>query len=152
MPERVRFIANWLIVVFWMSIIFTASTDVMAERRTSRFIVPALHWLFPGISDSAVERVQYTIRKGGHVTEYAILALLLWRALRQPRQEDPRPWSWRTAVAAVALAALYACTDEYHQSFVSSRYASVLDVGIDTLGAAAGMGGLWLVRFWKRDG
>jgi VanZ family protein len=91
-----------------------------------------------------VDRVQYTVRKAGHVSEYAVLAALLWRALRRPAPGDRRPWSRRTAAGAVALAALYACTDEYHQSFVATRYASALDVVIDSVGAAVGVALIWL--------
>jgi VanZ family protein len=123
---------------------------VGAERHTSRFIGPLLRWLLPGVADTTVEHVQYTVRKAGHVSEYAILAWLLWRAVRPPARSDRRPWSWKTAAAAVALAALYACTDEYHQSFVATRYASALDVAIDTLGAAIGMAAVWLIGRWRK--
>jgi VanZ family protein len=66
------------------------------------------------------------LRKIAHAAEYAILALLLLRATRSP---------W----LAVALAGLYAVTDEIHQSFVEGRHGSPLDVVIDTLGAVVGI-------------
>jgi VanZ family protein len=133
------FIKYWLPVLGWMVLVFSASTDVMSAPHTSRFIGPFLRWLVPGISEETVQLAQLTIRKTGHLTEYAVLALLLWRALRQPVPHDPRPWSWRTARHALLLAALYAASDELHQAFVPSRDAAITDVLIDTLGAALGL-------------
>ena len=66
------------------------------------------------------------LRKLAHLAEYAILGALLVRAVRRP-------------AVAVALAALYAVTDEVHQMFVDGRVGAPLDVGIDTLGALAGV-------------
>jgi VanZ family protein len=73
------------------------------------------------------------LRKLAHLAEYAVLGLLLDRALRRPH-----------VVVAVALAGLYAVTDEVHQRFVEGRHGSPVDVGIDTLGALLG------VLLWRR--
>ena len=54
-----------------------------------------------------------------------------------------RPWSWRDAVLSIVVAGAYAMTDEWHQSFVATRYASAVDVLIDTAGAAAGVMVIW---------
>jgi hypothetical protein len=78
-----------------MVFIFFASTDIMSGERTSRFIGPFLRWLKPDISDERIKQVQFIVRKGGHLTEYAILCALLWRALHQPadvpRRSTPYP-------------------------------------------------------------
>jgi VanZ family protein len=140
----------WLPVFAWMLLIFTASTDLMSSQRTSRFIGPFLRWINPNISNETVRRVQFAVRKAGHVTEYAILAMILWRAIRRPMKNDPRPWSWREAGLALAIAGAYAATDELHQYFVASRYATIGDVIIDTLGAAAGIFLLWQIGRWRR--
>ncbi|MGL5056516.1 MAG: VanZ family protein [Fusobacteriaceae bacterium] len=39
----------------------------------------------------------------------------------------------------LCFVALYALSDEYHQSFVNGRGASPYDVGIDSLGGALGI-------------
>ena len=73
------------------------------------------------------------VKKGGHVTGYALLAAFYLRGL-----------AWRRTVTradvglAVLLAVLYALTDEFHQRFVPGRGATPVDVGIDALGAVAG--------------
>ena len=46
----------------------------------------------------------------------------------------------RQLLAAVALAGLYAITDEFHQWFVAERGAAATDVLIDTAGAGLGVG------------
>jgi VanZ family protein len=85
------------------------------------------------------------------VTEYAVLALLLWRVLRRPAAPDVPSWRWSHAGLALALAALYAATDEFHQTFVPSRQGSVWDVLLDTTGAAIGLLCLWAIgRLLKR--
>ena len=73
------------------------------------------------------------LKKGGHFLGYAVLCLAYLYAL-------PRQWPLRTrGVVVVVLAVLYALSDEYHQSFTPGRRPSLLDVGIDGLGAAAAM-------------
>lgn len=73
------------------------------------------------------------IKKSGHMLGYALLALSYWFALGM---DSKRRWLvW-------LLAILYAVTDEYHQSFVPGRTASVWDVLIfDNPGALIG---LWI--------
>ncbi len=142
------FARYWLPAVLWMALIFGGSTAALSSQHTSRFIVPFLRWLKPDISDETIRSVQFAVRKTGHLSEYAVLAWLLWRALRKPQRADARPWNWREAGLAVLLATLYAATDEWHQSFVPSRDASVVDVMFDACGASLGMLALW--RFGRR--
>jgi VanZ family protein len=131
-------------VLIWATLIFAGSGDLLSEGRTSRFIGPILRWFKPDLSDATVRTLQSIIRKGGHVTEYAILALLTLRALTRTSRLLPSTWSWRPVSLTLGLCALYAISDEFHQSFVSSRYGSPLDVLIDTVGAALGLGVVWL--------
>lgn len=66
-----------------------------------------------------------------------VLALLLWRALRSsPALQMKIP----TLFGAVLLAcALFAASDEFHQSFVKTRTPSVRDVLLDVTGALFGL-------------
>lgn len=116
-----------------MTLIFIGSTDVLSAEHTSRFLVPFLHWLDPQISSAAINSIQIVIRKLGHLTEYAILATLIWRALRSAEN-----WKRSTLILfTVSLigCAVFAASDEFHQSFVPSRTSSVNDVMIDIFGA-----------------
>lgn len=129
----------WLPVFLWMIVIFIMSTDLGSAAHTSRFIDPFFRWLMPHISDAGIARAHFLIRKAGHLTEYAILGILLWRAWTHPVRGTNQPWQWKTALFALSLAAAYAAGDEFHQSFVPSRGASVQDVIIDASGAFLGL-------------
>jgi VanZ family protein len=103
---RSRTLTVWLPVLAWAAVIFTFSS------------IPSL--------SSGLGTWDTVLRKGAHLTEYAILGLLLYRALERE---------------ALALAAgiAYAATDELHQHFVSGRHASPIDVAIDAVGVSLGM-------------
>lgn len=129
-------------VILWMVVIFTASTDLMSAEHTSRFIGPFLRWLVPEISAGAMAAAEFLVRKLAHLTEYAILGALLSRAFHG--YLSMRPSKFLATVAFLA-AAIFAATDEFHQSFVASRTASVHDVLIDTCGALLGLAAYWML-------
>ena len=133
----------WLPVLLWMAVIFCASTDLGSIHHTSRIIGPTLRFFWPNISDDTIRHVQTFVRKTGHVSEYAILALLAFRG--RNRGFFISKWSVRSASFAVIFSMLYACSDEFHQSFVPTREATVMDVLIDTFGACAGVFAIWMI-------
>lgn len=131
-----------------MMIIFSASGDSNSFQRSSRILRPILEWMFPSMPEEQVHKLVTVARKGAHVTEYAILAILFWRAVAQPKWRDPEPWNWKLAMASILFVALYAATDELHQSTVPNRQGSAWDVLIDTVGAVIGILMLWRFRKW----
>jgi VanZ family protein len=96
-----------------------------------------------------VRAIVYYSRKGAHVTEYAILAMLLWRACVGRMAAASESWPWKTALLILLFACLYAAGDEFHQLFVPNREGRPMDVFIDTSGAAAGLFVSWLVYRWR---
>ena len=98
--------------------------------------------------------VHHFLRKLGHFSAYAVLGGLLfhaWRATLPQRYPamargarsaasglrilvEPL-WTLRWSALAVFVAVLVAAFDEFHQSLVPSRGASVHDVALDALGA-----------------
>lgn len=122
----------WLPVFLWMTLIFLMSTGRFSAEQTSRVVGPLLAFFFPGITPEQLETAHWVVRKGGHVAEYFVLGLLLFRAFRAG-SIDRRRLRW--AVWAVIVSIAYAASDEFHQSFVATRTPSVIDVGIDTAGA-----------------
>ena len=132
-----NFLKHWLPVLIWLGVIFLGSTDMLSAEHTSRFLVPFLRWIDPQISFTTLNAIQLGIRKLGHLTEYAVLAMLLWRALRSGTR-----WQMRMSISflvAALASAIFAASDEFHQSFVPSRTASPNDVMIDVLGALIGL-------------
>jgi VanZ family protein len=125
------FVTRWMPVIAWMLLIFAGSSDVLSAEHTSRFLVPFLLWLNPSMPYHTIEAIHLVFRKLGHVTEYAILAALLWRALRGSFNALSR----RTvSICTFIVAATFAASDEFHQSFVPTRTATLHDVFIDCVG------------------
>lgn len=99
----------WLPVFLWCAVIFYLSS-------------------IPDLRSDFSSQWDYVLRKLAHITEYAILAFLFFRAASQYI-------STRRAIAYGALLALtFALTDEYHQTFVSGRSGNLFDVSIDSIG------------------
>lgn len=107
------------------------STAGFSSINTSRFIGPLLLWLFPNISEPRLASIHLIIRKLGHVTEYAILAIFIRRAfITSTKSFMQRNWFELGLVIIVC----YALLDEFHQSFVPSRTASLYDSAVDVVG------------------
>jgi VanZ family protein len=129
-----KFISRYLPLVVWLFFISYASSDSFNAGNTSRIIGPLVLWLFPNTSPETMATIHFVTRKIAHFTEYAILGFLAARAFR------PYP---RWFLISAVLVVVYALIDEYHQSFVPSRTASVFDSLIDMAG---GITALILVR------
>jgi VanZ family protein len=137
-----KFLRYWLPVLIWLGVIFVGSTDLMSTEHTSRIIGPILRWLHPGISPARIEQVQLVVRKTAHVSEYTVLSLLIFRALANT--VSPVRLAGTASITLLA-SGTFAAMDEFHQSFVLSRTASVRDVMIDIAGAILGMTIYWSV-------
>jgi VanZ family protein len=110
---------RWLPAILVMAGIFTLSSFSSAELPDFGF------W-------------DTLIKKGGHVLGYSILALSFWYALG---------WEREKALLAFLLAAGYALSDEFHQSFVPGRHSSWLDaLVIDNAGAGLALLAAWIIK------
>ena len=123
-------------LVLWATLIFIFSSGLFSGSNTSSVLRPLIQWVYPGISDAALGLIHGLIRKASHFVEYAILALLAARALRTSSRDFLRNHWFAVSLTFVAL---YALSDEFHQSFVSSRTASIYDCLIDTAGGLAAL-------------
>jgi VanZ family protein len=143
LARRERF-RRYAPLVVWMLLIFLASTGELSASNTSRILRPLLLWLFPNISEETLVSVHFIVRKAAHFTEYAVLALFAARAFITSSHE----WLRRAWVfATILLIVLYSLSDEYHQSFVASRTASIYDSLIDMAG---GLTALAVYALWRR--
>jgi VanZ family protein len=133
------------------------------EPRTSDPGTDTVHriWLWgPPIAQTAVIFVASSISdlgplpggvsdKSGHSFGYAILGVLLLRALAGGRLSGV---TWRRALVAIALSTLYGLSDEFHQRFVPGRSPELLDLVADAVGASAavalGCAAAAAVRAW----
>lgn len=143
-------IKAWLPAALWMGVIFLMSAmpgDASAETSGTlvRLLMGALSFLLgeEAAASLSIDTIHLLIRKGAHMAEYAVLFLLYHRALRFEGAKHP-------GMMALVLCAAYASTDELHQAFVAGRGPSVIDVGVDTLGAglAWGLTAAWI---WLKE-
>jgi VanZ family protein len=120
----------WSVNMFWMS------TERFSGAHSESMLRVVLRLLDLSVSPSALDLVNSILRKVAHVTEYAILGLLIYRSLGN-RVQSFSPL--RVGTWCILSASVYSLTDELHQAFVPGRHASLVDCGIDTLGAAVAM-------------
>jgi len=126
-----RILSRYLPLVAWLVFISFASSDSFSADNTSRIIAPVVLWLFPNTTPESLAVIHFIVRKIAHFTEYAILAFLAARAFRtSPRAALASRWF----LAALAVVVIYALIDEFHQSYVPSRTASIYDSLIDMSG------------------
>ena len=143
------------VTIFWMLLIFGMSG---ADGETSSGMSGAVcEWIAdtvmedfedysPARQQEIISSMQFYVRKAAHMTEYAILAVLLPVTLAMYGVSE-RTLVW----AGPLLCVLYACTDEFHQTFVPARRGSPADVLIDSAGMRAGsLVGLAARRIRKR--
>jgi VanZ family protein len=139
----IQFLRNWFPVFLWASLIFFFSTDVFSSANTAGAFEPILQQIFPQLTPDYIEHIHAVFRKLGHFTEYFVFGGLLWRALHS---QDVAGTRSRRLALSLAITVIYAVSDEWHQSFVPSRTANVIDVLIDTIG---GLCGIWSFKLRK---
>ena len=128
----------------WIALVLGLSFGEASMSETSRIIRPLLKFLFPNAPEATITAYHAFIRKSAHFTEYAILAVLLSRALRVWVEKF-----WRRVALTLAPAMIFAAADELHQSFVASRTASLGDVLLNCSGALFGL--MICATTWKRN-
>ena len=141
-PSAVRRpITRWLPVLLWMAVIYYGS---------SRSVLPR------PLSDQSLWGE--LLRSLTHVAEYAVLAALNYRALRNTgaqrkemsHKQETAHGNWgtghssasarpRAILLAFAIAFAYAILDEVHQHFVPGRHMTLVDIGLDSAGAVVGV-------------
>jgi VanZ family protein len=110
---------------------------------TSRYLLPALRWLFPDLTISTYLKLIVWIRKTAHFVEYALLGALAFRAVFLSTDSA----LLRVAALAVGVAASVAAMDEFRQSFLPERTGSPWDVALDVTGALIAIAfAFWLKR------
>lgn len=118
-------------MILWAAVIALLSTSGFDTGFTYKLLKATNDFLELGFSVARLREINAVVRKLGHVTEYFILGLLLWRALRRGREAA---WCWSWALGTFLLGAAWAGLDELHQRFERGRGSSMIDVGWDSLG------------------
>ena len=137
MTPRLKY---WIPATGMAILISLFSTHYFSAEQTGRFILPALHWLFPSASRHTLKLMHFGIRKAAHVTEFGIFSVAVFHGIRRER----RGWKLNWAIITLLIAVAYAALDEWHQSFVPLREARVRDVFIDAFGAVLAQVIVWI--------
>lgn len=120
-------------LIFWIIVIFIASSNMGSMSNTSRIISPLLEFLFPNISEIQLTAIHGYTRKAAHLAFYFILGALAARAFSTSLKDSlQRNWLAISFTLVVAVASL----DELNQSFLASRTGSIGDVLIDVCGGS----------------
>lgn len=79
--------------------------------------------------------LSYTVRKTAHITLYFILGILISSStifimkLKKTQIKD-----YVTFLISSTICFVYACLDEFHQTFIDGRTGKFSDVGVDAIG------------------
>lgn len=129
-----------ILLILQMTLIFCFSAQKADKSKdlSESFTYKILSLLYPDFSEmeeneqiELTEYFQFYVRKLAHFGLYALLGLYSFLNFVSYRG---LPFVFR-CIFAFLLSALYAVSDEYHQTFVDGRVGCVQDVIIDSSGA-----------------
>lgn len=123
MTKERQFKLCLLLSAVWMLVIFCFSHQAHSGRITEDYLGDA----------------NVPVRKFAHMFEYAVLAILYYRSLLLGACLALQ----KLAILALFMAIAYALSDEWHQSFVPGRSATLSDVMVDASGALIGLLLIW---------
>ncbi len=137
-PSAKKTYLRFLAPAAWMSVIFWFSHQQAESSNSQSGAI--FNIINPLVTDVDEDLLIFIIRKTAHFMSYLLLGALLFWAIK------PHAKSLKTTAAlSVAVAFLFAVSDEIHQMLIPGRSAEVRDVLLDTLGAATGVALVWLI-------
>ncbi|MEY8459740.1 VanZ family protein [Eggerthellaceae bacterium 24-137] len=138
MSQRRKVILSWTLVVLWAAVIFFMSAHTGSDFDGEGPLAAVKRWLV-GLVAPVFGPETDIVNVAAHFTEYLVFGVLLFLAARQTW---PDAKIVQLVFISIALASLYAVTDEFHQSFVPGRLCDPADWLTDTLGATLGAVGV----------
>ena len=117
------------LAVIWGNSLMTGADSGAMSGSVMEFVRNLLN-----LPESVEAQLHHFIRKAAHFTEFACLGILMTWLLGMLGQKG-----LQLASCPVFLGLAVACVDETIQIFTEGRASSLVDVWIDTCGAAAGM-------------
>lgn len=141
--------ATLLIATFVIIFIFSSQNGDESTSVSQGFIYNFFKFFIKDqiYLENFVILIEPLVRKLAHFTIYAIAGIWAVGLLETYDIKDER----RIGIGA-AIGFLYACSDEFHQSFIGERSASPFDVIIDTLGFLVGFILIMLIiNYYKKN-
>ncbi|MFN8641399.1 MAG: VanZ family protein [Candidatus Binatia bacterium] len=119
-----------------MAVIGYLSGDQFSDDQTAAWLSSVPFMARLGLPPAAIDTANLILRKSTHFVEYAMLALLAYRAFGLG---EPARRRWSRALGALLIAVVYATVDELRQAMSATRSGTAHDALIDTLGAAVAL-------------
>lgn len=137
-----------MLLIATFAIIFKFSSQIAEESDgISHGVLRKIIDVFPytkGLSEEIkikmVEHGNPIIRKLAHFSIYALVGVWIMSFMSTFNIRLYKKW-----IISMLVGALYAASDEFHQSFVPGRGPSIIDVGIDSLGVFTGILGVLII-------
>ena len=142
-------IISWLLVIIWMIIIFIFSnmSGIESNKKSEKTINNIIEKTIDTTNDIGItnknvseknikkitKNLNYSFRKCMHASIYLILCLLIINALKLYGIN-----SYKLCFISLLICFIYACIDEYHQTFILGRTGQFKDVLIDITGSEIG--------------
>lgn len=148
MKEYFKHKAVWLTLMIVIAVmvaifLFSAQTEEESSETSGYFVDFFINLFSPDFENLSAEnqeafmlKITNFIRKLAHFTEYTVLGFFLTMHIGELKSKLNMKLGF---VWAAIIGALYAVSDELHQSFVPGRGPGVKDVLIDSLGVLAGL-------------
>lgn len=135
--KMIKFIAKrykFVLSFVWMLVIFLLSNEpsVVSSGRSDLIVGAISGSLHLTLSQ---EIMTFLVRKSAHTVAYFVLGILIFNIVKDFRLNGTR----LVIAISVAVAFLYAVSDELHQLFVQGRSCELRDVMIDTIAATIGI-------------
>ena len=145
----IRFILVLLLILTFGMIFNFSNQDSEKSGSTSQKVTEAITKDIKSIQKlnknekaKVIDKIEDVIRKIAHFSLYALVGLLLMALFSTYNINEKNK-----IISTIIIGAIYAISDEFHQSFISGRSGQVSDVFLDTLGVT--VGGLFILLIIK---
>lgn len=122
-----------ILTIIWMMLIFYMSHQpaIISSTQSNKVI----HTIKKVTKNEEIKNKinSFVVRKGAHIFLFFILGILLFKSVYSCDN------LLKSIFLALFLSFLYACSDEYHQTFVVGRSGEFKDVLIDYSGSFIGV-------------
>lgn len=132
---RYTLLAAVCAVIFWFSSNNGEDSTYQSSRIVDlicRIFFPDINLLEPARAMAIQDMLTVLVRKAAHFSIYTLLGALAFAAFFPVRYKSLR------FLFSISFVFLYACTDEFHQTFISDRTGKFSDVIIDLCGGTLG--------------
>jgi len=129
-----------------MLIMLVISTDLGSMQTSQRLMNPIFLWFNPALNSHDLYFANIVFRKVCHLTEFAVLAMLVWRTRDLLKSPWPGSGTLRLAALTLSVCAFFAISTELIQYASQSRAASPWDILINMTGAVLGLSLVFLIK------